>query len=78
MSRDLTVVECDGVQTGEQLSLVLVDSLHLDVEHGVGIDGQVIVMIQVGRELYFVLLRETKTVRERVNRLTQTDRQVPF
>lgn len=63
-SRGLTVVECDGVQTGEQLPLVLVDSLHLDVEHGVGIDDQVVVLLQVRRELYFVLLRETKTVRE--------------
>lgn len=54
----LTVVERDGVQTGEQLPLVLVDSLHLDVEHGVGIDGEVVVLIQEGRELYFVLLRE--------------------
>lgn len=54
----LTVVERDGVQTGEQLPLVLVDPLHLDVEHGVGIDGEVVVLIQEGRELYFVLLRE--------------------
>lgn len=69
----LTVVERDGVQTGEQLPLVLVDSLHLDVEHGVGIDGEVVVLIQEGRELYFVLLRaretETETgFRDRVQR----------
>lgn len=64
-SRDLTVVERDGVQTGEQLSLVLVDSLHLDVEHGVGIDDQVVVLIQVRRELDFVLLRERQRQSER-------------
>lgn len=57
----LTVVERDGVQTGEQLPLVLVDSLHLDVEHGVGIDGEVVVLSQEGRELYFVLLRERES-----------------
>lgn len=53
---DLTVVERDGVQTREQLPLVLVDSLHLDVEHGVGVDGEVVALIQERRELYFVLL----------------------
>lgn len=64
-SCDLTVVEGDGVQTGEQLSLVLVDSLHLDVEHGVWVDDQVVVLIQVCRELYFVLLRDRQRRSER-------------
>lgn len=59
--RHLTVVEGDGVQTGEQLSLVLVDSLHLDVKHGVGMDNQAVVLLQERRELDFVLLRERKT-----------------
>lgn len=63
--RHLTVVEGDGVQTGEQLSLVLVDSLHLDVKHGVRMDNQAVVLLQVCRELDFVLLRE----RERRGRL---------
>lgn len=74
-SCDLTVVERDGVQTGEQLPLVLVDSLHLDVEHGVGIDDQVVVVVQVRRELYFVLLRATGAVREgwRVSPRGRTD-----
>lgn len=61
----LTVVQRDGVQAGEQLSLVLVDSLHLDVEHGVGIHDQVVVLIQERRELYFVLLRESERQRQR-------------
>lgn len=76
--RNLTVVECDGVQTGEQLSLVLVDSLHLDIKHGVGIDDQVIVLLQVRRELDFVLLRERKTVREREIDDGRRDGQAPF
>lgn len=74
MSCDLTVVERDGVQTGEQLSLVLVDSLHLDVEHGVGIDHQVVVLVQVCRELYFVLLRETDSQGERDDEARRADR----
>lgn len=81
-SRDLTVVERDGVQTGEQLPLVLVDSLHLDVEHGVGIDDQVVVLIQVGRELYFVLLRgrqrQSESEREFKDYRGRTDGRVPF
>lgn len=45
--RYLTIVEGDGVQTGEQLSLVLMDSLHLNVKHGVGMDNQAVVLLQV-------------------------------
>lgn len=77
----LTVVERDGMQTGEQLPLVLMDSLHLDVEHGVGIDGEVVVLIQEGRELYFVLLRARESERDRQRRVQRppwTVGQVPF
>lgn len=53
----LTVVVGDDVQTVEQLSLVLVDSLDLDVEHGVGVDLHLVVLLQVHGKLHLVLLR---------------------
>lgn len=56
-SRRLTVVVGDDVQTVEQLSLVLVDSLDLDVEHGVGVDLHLVVLLQVHGKLHLVLLR---------------------
>lgn len=51
-----TVVVGDDVQTVEQLSLVFVDSLDLNVEHGVGVDLHLVVLLQVHRELQLVFL----------------------
>jgi len=45
------------VQAVEQLPLVLVDPLHVHVEHGVGVDLHLVVLLQVGGELHLVLLR---------------------
>lgn len=45
------------MQTVEQLSLVLVDSLDLDVKHGVGVDLHLVVLLQVHGKLQLVLLR---------------------
>lgn len=45
------------MQTVEQLSLVFVDSLDLNVEHGVGVDLHLVVLLQVHSELQLVFLR---------------------
>ena len=50
------VVERDDVQNVEQLALVLVDSLHLDVEHRRRIDHHVELLLNVRRQLHLVLL----------------------
>lgn len=55
--RLLTVEVGDDVQTVEQLSLVLMDSLDLNVEHGVGVDLHLVVLLQVHGELQLVFLR---------------------
>lgn len=52
----LTVVEGDDVQTVEQLPLVLMDPLHLQVKHGVGVDLHLVVFLKVNRKLHLVLL----------------------
>ena len=52
----LTVVVGDHVQTVEQLSLVLVDSFDLKVKHGLGVDLDLVVLLQVHSELQLVLL----------------------
>lgn len=52
----LTIVEGDNVQAVEQLSLILMDSLDLDVKHGIGVDLHFIVLLQVGGKLQLVLL----------------------
>lgn len=52
----LTVIIGDHVQTVEQLSLVFMDSLDLNVEHGVWVDLHLIVLLQVHRELQLVFL----------------------
>lgn len=55
--RVLTVIVGDDVQTVEQLSLVFMDSLDLNVEHGVGVDLHLVVLLQVHSKLQLVLLR---------------------
>ena len=44
------------MQAVEQLSLVLMDPLDLHVEHRLGVDLHLIVLLQIGRELHLVLL----------------------
>lgn len=44
------------MQTVEQLSLVFMNSLHLDVEHGVGVDLHLVVLFQVHSKLQLVFL----------------------
>ena len=58
-----TVVVGDHVQAVEQLSLVLMDPLHLDVKHGVGVDLHLVVLLQVGGKLQLVLLRKPEVRR---------------
>jgi len=50
------VVECDHVQNVQQLPLVLVNSLHLNVEYGVGIDVDPGRLLEVGGKLVLVVL----------------------
>ena len=45
------VVVGDDVQTVEKLSLVFVDSLDLNVKHGVGVDLHLVVLLQVHSKL---------------------------
>lgn len=52
-----TVVQRDDVQAVEQLSLVLVDSLHVDVEHGAGVDLHLVLLFEVGSKLQLVFLQ---------------------
>lgn len=52
----LTVVVGDDVQAVEQLALVLVDPFDLNVEHGVGVDLHLVVILQVHGELHLVFL----------------------
>jgi len=42
-----TVVECDNVKTVHQLPLVLMDTLHLTVKHGVKVDPNVVALKDV-------------------------------
>lgn len=52
----LTVIVGDDVETVKQLSLVFVDSLDLNVEHGVGVDLHFVVLLQVHSKLQLVFL----------------------
>lgn len=52
----LTVVVGDDMQAVEQLPLVLVDSLDLNVKHGIGVDLHFVVLLQVCGELQLVFL----------------------
>jgi len=51
-----TVVHGDDVQAVQQLPLVLVDALHVHVEHGGGVDLHTVLPLQVQRELHLVVL----------------------
>lgn len=44
------------MQAVEQLSFILVDPLHLDVKHGVGIDLHLVVLFKMSSKLHLVLL----------------------
>lgn len=56
----LTVVQGDHVQAVEQLPLVLVDPLHVHIEHGRGVDLHPVLLLQEGRELHLVFLGEQR------------------
>ena len=45
------------MQAVKQLPLVLVDPLDLNVEHGVGVDLHLVVLLEIGRKLKLVLLQ---------------------
>jgi len=50
------IVQRNDVQNVQQLSFVLVDSLHLNVEHRRRVDHDVELLVNVGRQLHLVLL----------------------
>ena len=56
MTSSLTVVHDDDVQAVEELPLVLVDSLHVDVEHGGRVDFHPVLFLQVLSEFHLVVL----------------------
>ena len=58
--RTLTVVQGDHVQAVEQLPLVLMDPLHVHVEHGRGVDLDPILLLQEGGELDLIFLGEQR------------------
>lgn len=58
----LTVVEGDDVQAVEQLPLVLVDPLHVQIKHGVGVDLHLVVLLKVDSELHLILLWRNQIV----------------
>lgn len=60
----LTVVHRDHVQAVQELPLVLVDPLHLHVEHGGRIDLHLVLLLQELRKLQLVLLSRQCTVQE--------------
>lgn len=55
-----TVVQGNDVQAVEQLPLVLVDPLHVDVEHGRQVDFDPVLLLQVLGELQLVVLQKRK------------------
>lgn len=54
--RSRTVVHGDDVQAVEQLPLVLVDPLHVHVEHGRRVDLHPVLLLQQQGELELVVL----------------------
>lgn len=52
----LTVVERDGVQTVEQLPLVLMDPLYLDIKDGLWVHLHLTVLLQECSKLQLVFL----------------------
>ena len=61
------------MQAGEQLTLGLVDPLHLHLKDGVWVHLHLSLLLQEGGELQLVLLR-TETQPGQTDRQTQTDR----
>lgn len=59
-SRVRTVVHGDDVQAVEQLPLVLVDPLHVHVEHGRRVDPHPVLLLQVLRKLHLVVLSHAR------------------
>lgn len=52
----LTVVQSDDMQAVQQLPLVLMDPLHMHIEHGGWIDSHLVLLLQESRELQLVFL----------------------
>ena len=60
----LTVVEGDDVENVHQLSLVLVDPLHLDVKQRLWVDLHSVCLLQILGKTLLVLLTHTHTNRQ--------------
>lgn len=50
------IVERDDVKDVEQLAFILMDSLDLDVKHGIWINDHVLCLLQIRNQLQLVLL----------------------
>lgn len=53
----ITIVERDDVQAVQQLPLVLMDPLHLNIKHGVGVDFHLIMLFKMHSEFHLILLQ---------------------
>lgn len=62
MNHPRTVVHGDDVQAVEDLPLVLVDSLHVYVEHGGRVYFHPVLPLQVLGEFHLVVLRERSEI----------------
>lgn len=55
-NHQLTVIEGNDMKAVQQLSLVLVDTFHLTVKHGVNVNSDAIVMLDVTDQCLLVSL----------------------
>lgn len=54
----LTIVQGNDVKAVQQLTLVLVDTLHLTIKHGFDVDSDAIMLTDVGRQCLFIPLQK--------------------
>lgn len=73
--RTPTVVQCYDVEAVEQLPFVLVNPLHVDIEHGVGVDLHLVVLLKVGGKLHLVLLKVE--IKQSNSNHRSTERELP-
>ena len=57
----LTVVQGDDVESIQQLAFVLVDPLDMNIKHGVDVDADVVVLLQVIGQFHLVFLEVGST-----------------
>lgn len=60
-SQPLTVIQGNDVKAIEKLALIFMNSFHLDIEEGVGVDVDFVFSLEVCRELQLVFLEIEET-----------------